>query len=404
VLLQREERHRVVFERGRSATVAESPVSRPGTVGASPSSGTVDACVHPFVRNADELREFMPKALRARFFPGLGRHFYPAPASEFRADVVGDGATGLQQALGGTKTAPAGVDRAAAMPGSDPATLKTHVLDEGMAAHAILVPLTRGLLPDAYVVNAICEATNQWLVDVWLSDAGSPRRFSGSIRVNPADADHAVREIRRWADHPGMVQVAVSLESHQPYGQKRFNRVWKVAADHGLPVAVVGDRANGVEFAPTFVGFPTHYIEFAAQKPLTYLYHLVSLIGEGVFERIPSARFVFTDGGIDMLMPIMWRFENGWRPSQAEVPWMRRPPSAYLGEHIRLCTGTFEGPTDASVLRRWLDVAHASELLMYASHYPFRRRDGIDRFNSVPAERRAAILGGTAHATYAIAG
>jgi predicted TIM-barrel fold metal-dependent hydrolase len=355
------------------------------------------------VREPDELRAFMPRALSERFFPGLGRHFYPAPVSEFRADaLLGGAASGLQQNLGGTKSSRELGANGPGAPGSDPATLRRHVLEEAGASHAVLVPLTRGLLPDRHVVNAICQATNQWLVERWLDPDNEDGRLRGSIRVNPADPEHALREIERWSGHPAMVQVAVPLESHAPYGQSHFQPVWEAAAACGLKVAVVAERANGVEFAPTPRGFPTHHIEFVAQKPLAYLYHLASLMAEGVFDRIRGLRVVFCDGGIDMLMPIVWRFDAGWRPSRSEVPWMGSPPSAYLAEHVRLCSSAQEGPADPQALARWLEIAAGEQLLMYASHYPFRQKRLADRFRQLPDAVAAAVLSGNAGDTYGL--
>jgi predicted TIM-barrel fold metal-dependent hydrolase len=177
----------------------------------------VDCAVHPAPRHPDDLRRYMREPWRSRPFPGLQRYFFPAPNGDF------DPAAG-----------PA--------PGSDPDLVRRHVLHDRGARAAILLPRTRGLLPDLDLAAAVCAATNDWLAAEWLERPG----FYGSIRVSPGDPAQAVAEIERWAGHPRMVQVAVPMQAHHPYGQRMYAPIWEAAARHGLPVAVLIDGGAGV--------------------------------------------------------------------------------------------------------------------------------------------------------------
>lgn len=366
----------------------------------------VDACVHPFPRYPTELRDYFPLEYRQRFLPGLGRHFYPPPVTEFSDAVLAALPPLPEDVVDGrvlNVASSMGPPLETVFPGSDPEVLQRDVLAGGVD-HAVLVPFTRGLIPDPKLANVVCEGTNRWLAEVWLQRSRSQRRLWGSIRINPDDPDHAVTEIARWADQPGFVQVAVPMQSHHPYGEPRFHPVWEAAAEHGLPVAVAADRANVVEFDATYVGAPTHFIEFASQYPLVSLTHLVSLIAHGVFDRIPDVRFVFTDGAFDLLNPIIWRFDKDWRPAHVEVPWVRELPSDYLLKHVRFCSNAFEGPPltdDPDIYPRWLEVSRANELLMHASHYPFRHSIGPSQ-QALRQRLGPQVRGGTARSFYGL--
>lgn len=350
-----------------------TPDIRPGTT-------VVDAACHPAPRDDAHLRSYLPQPWRERFFPPLDRYWYPSPDPE---------------QLDATARAPGEA------PGSDPELFARQVLDEGGVDVAILLPLTRGLVPDLDLGAALCAATNQWLAEEWLEAPAARGRFRGSIRVDPNDPPRAVEEIERWADHPRMIQVAVPLQSSQPYGQRRYAGIWEAAARHGLPVAMHADGGGGVEFWPTCAGYPTHYVEWAAQVPLVFAIQLFSLIAEGVLERLEDARFVFADGGLDMLAPLLWRFEKDWRPSRHETPWVHRPPSEYVAEHVRFCANALEGPTASADVWRWYAASDAASLQLFASDHPARDRlDAAAALAGAAPEVRRRVLGENARAFY----
>jgi predicted TIM-barrel fold metal-dependent hydrolase len=322
----------------------------------------------------------MPEPWRSHFFPGPERYFYPAPISEFRPDF---------RTLQGHA-------------GSDPDLLSIHLFDGAGIDGAILIPQTRGLNPELDLGSAICAAINDWLAEEWL--AGQGGRLYGSIRVNAADPIAAVTEIQRWKDDSQMVQIAVTMQAHQPYGKRSYHPIWEAAADANLPVAILADGSAGVEFFPSPVGYFRHHIEYSSFYPLNFYYHLSSFIAEGVFEWFPKLRVIFADGGSDLLMPFIWRMNNNWRAVRGDTPWITHLPSDYLVEHVRFCASRLEGPTDSADLAEWLQVSMAADLQMYGSHYPFWNYGSPDQVVSsmLPDKIRERILHANASRFYGI--
>ena len=167
-----------------------------------------------------------------------------------------------------------------------------------------------------------------------------------------------------------MVQVGVPMQSREPYGKPMFEPIWEAAAAHGLPVAVHINGGNGVDHAPTFAGHASTYPGYAAFMPLNSFVHLATLIIDGMFGRHPDLRFVFADGGYDILTPLMWRLDTFWMSMRDQTPWVDRFPSEYLRDHVRFCSSAFDGPTDGGQAERWLDFTDKADLLMYGSSYP----------------------------------
>ncbi len=318
----------------------------------------IDAALYPAFRHEDELLEYMREPWRSKRFPGHFRVLYPAPTGappygEYQRDSrprLEDGTPGL--------------------PGSDPGLALAH-MDRLGTARAVLLPLTRGLLADLDLMTEICAATNRWLAATWLGPWNRDNRFAGTIRVNPQDPHAAVEEIERWGADPRMVQVGVPLQVHQPYGHRMYRDIWRAAAERGLPVAVRSDGGGALEFAPTPAGYPRTFIEYSSCYPLIFWYHVASLIAEGAFERDPGLRFLFVDGGQDVVRPLIWKMDSIWPANRVENPWVSKPPSDYLRSHVRFCTSRLEGPAaHAKERSEWLRLGGAADLLLFASHYP----------------------------------
>jgi uncharacterized protein len=339
----------------------------------------IDSCVHPMVRQSDELREHMPEPWRSRPIPGPERYYYPSPDGEFWPDAV----------------------QAGSLPGSDPELLAKHLFKQSGIDRAVLVPLTRGLAPEIDLGSAICSGTNKWLAETWLGKGNPDGRFLGSIRINPSDPVSAVREIETWSDHPAMVQVAVPLEAHAPYGRRQYAPIWAAAEKAGLPVAVHSEGGSGADFFPTPVGFPRHYCEYATLMPLNYVYHLSSLIADGVFERHPDLKFIFADGAASTMWPLIWRLDCCWRIERNQTPWVPRLPTRYLVDHVRFCTDSMDMPPSEATTTGWFELDRTADLQLYASNYPhWTFLTPEETYPREPAEFRERVLGANAQALY----
>ncbi|MEA2623895.1 MAG: uncharacterized protein QOH61_2805 [Chloroflexota bacterium] len=311
-----------------------------------PTFPVIDASVHPRPR-VDELREYLPKVWQGRRLPAGDRYYYPNPLGDSIRESFSD----------------------AGPPGSDPALASRLLFEEAGVDRAILTPLTLGLLPDGDLLAAICSATNEWLARTWLGEHNPHGRFSGTIRVTPTRPEAAVAEIEKWAGDPRFVQIGVPLQSLQLYGTSPFFPIWEAAARHNLPVLIHADAETGVELAPTPAGYLRHFLGFAAYNPINFVNHLTSFMVGGVLDRLPDLRLVFGDGGYDLCVPLMWRVDKDYRPMRPDVPWMKRLPSEYIGQHVRFIAHSMEGPDDA-VLDEWLEMGGAKSTLMFGTNYP----------------------------------
>jgi predicted TIM-barrel fold metal-dependent hydrolase len=306
---------------------------------------TIDCVVHPWPGASEDIREFMPARWDEQPIPMIGRYFYPPSIREWT---------------------PVGDDDAR------PATSSPELLAESWDSAvgtdgAILVPLTRGLIPEPDLGPAVCRATNEWLAAKWLDHPSLRDRVAGAVRIDPEDAAAAVAELDRVAGDSRFATVAVPLQGREPYGCRRYLPVWKKAAELGFTVTVVADGGCGINQFPTMAGYCDHYVEYNSLLPWTAaMVHLASFVGGGVFERIPDLRVVFLDGGADVVFPFMWRMDKPWRGVRNQVPWIEKHPTEYLADHVRFCVQRAEGAARPVPSLTSL----AAELTVYGSRFP----------------------------------
>ncbi|MBI5341206.1 amidohydrolase family protein [Mycobacterium sp. BK558] len=310
----------------------------------------IDASVHIFFGSNKDLRKnFLREPFSSRGFPDYEMDWYGAPGGEY--------AKGTQGADG-------------QYPGSDVATVAEHLFTDRGVDAAVLHPMTRGIMPDRHLGTAIAAAHNEMMVTRWLEHDEYGARFRGTIRVNPDDITGALREIEKYRDHPRVVQIGVPLQSRELYGKPQYWPLWEAAVDAGLPVAVHIEVGNGIMLSPTPSGAARTYEQYLGFMSLNYLYHLMNMIAEGVFERYDGLKMVWADGAADMLTPFMWRMDCFGRPHLEQTPWAPKMPSDYLAGHTYFISSGLDGPGDVEYAGEWLDFTGKDRMTMFGSSYP----------------------------------
>jgi predicted TIM-barrel fold metal-dependent hydrolase len=358
-------------------TTSAQPITPAGAT-----TGVIDASVHIFFASNPDFRAHLREPFKGRGIPDYEMDWYGAPGGEYSplAEVADGG-----------------------YPGSDPEIVGRQLFLERGVDVAVLHPMTRGNLPDRHLNTAVYAAHNQMMVDRWLENDTYGERFRGTVRVNVEDVDGALKEIERWREHPRVVQLGVPLQTRDLYGHPRYEPIWRAAAEAGLPVAVHIEVGSGVDSAPTPSGHTGTYPQYVSFMALNYLYHLMNMIAEGVFERHNNLKVVFADGGADLLTPFIWRMDTFGRPHLEQTPWAPQMPSAYLPGHVHFVHGLFDGPPDPAVTAEWLSMTGKEDMLMYGSSYPHWQLAEVDSLPAgMTAQQREKVLWGNASRLYGI--
>ena len=283
-------------------------------------------------------------------------------------------------------------------PGSDPDWVVEDHLDRQNVSCALLFNLESaaicgsGLAPDDSVVAA--SATNDYFVEQWLP---ADPRFRLAMMVPSQDPEAAAKEIRRIGQNNQVAAIYLPALGIN-LGNRWYWPIYREAAALGLPIAL---HVHGTEFvmngAPMgSAGWPESYSERFANLPLVAGAHLSSLIFSGAFERFPGLKVLFVEYGFTWALGLFWRFDNIWRATRSEVPWVRKAPSEYLHENIRFATQPLDDPSDATAVARYIEL-FGPEHLCFSTDYPHWDNDmPAVSLMSLPESAQEAILSSNA--------
>jgi uncharacterized protein len=217
--------------------------------------------------------------------------------------------------------------------------------------------------PDAAV--ALASAVNDWQIAEWLS---KEPRLRASIVVPSQLPEQAAREIDRVANNRGFVQVLVPVRTQHTLGNRLFHPLWEAISRHDL---VAGIHFGGTPGnPPTPSGWPSYFFEEYVGMAQVFATQLTSMVSEGVFDQFPSLRVVFLESGFTWLPAHMWRFDKEWRNLRRLVPWVKRAPSEYIRDHVRLTVQPLDAPPDPAALLQVIAQLGSDDMLLYASDYP----------------------------------
>lgn len=272
----------------------------------------------------------------------------------------------------------------------DLATLRSQHLDKK--------PIDFGILTCCYWVQsvhhpdlaaALATALNQWQVEHWLE---LEPRLRASLVVPSQLPELAAREIDRWGEHPGFVQVLLPVRSDAPYGNRRYEPIYAAAARHDLPIGIHYGGAAG--HPPTPCGWPSTFVEEYVDMAQLFQSQVMSLIIEGTFARFPSLRVALIESGFTWMPSLMWRMDKEWKGLRHNIPWVKRPPSDYMREHIRLTTAPLDAPPETGQLMQIIEQMESQEMLLYASDYPhWHTDDSMALFESGLSAKLQAKIG-----------
>jgi uncharacterized protein len=345
----------------------------------------IDCDVHVRWQAAEELAPYLAEPFRSYLRAGRRPYIYNgyfSPIGVRRRDAL----------------PPAG-----GSPGSDPQFTITDHVQRYDLAYAVLMGESSQLglanMPDPYWAQALARAYNDWLINRWFA---ADQRYLGSIYVATQEPQEAAREIERVGSHPQFVQVVLGAGARAPYGQRFYHPIYEAAQRHDLAIGIhVGSDGAGTAASPTGAGYPSTYLEWHTLLSSAMSAHLVSFICEGVFERFPRLRLVLIEAGVSWFPGLMWRLDRDWRGLRRETPWLKRRPSEYAREHVRLTTQPLEEPENPQHLHQLLQMFPAEEMLLFASDYPHWDFDApATSLAALPAHMRARIFGQNARELY----
>jgi uncharacterized protein len=286
------------------------------------------------------------------------------------------------------------------MPGSDLGFMQAQHLDPNNVVLGILNPLTSGQgAQNPELSAAMTHATNEWQVAEWTS---RDSRLRASVVVPYEDAVASVKEIELRAGDPNFAQVMFLSRTAEPLGQRRYWPIFEAAVAADLPVGVHAFGYGG--WPITGSGWGSFYLEEMVGHAQAQQALLISMIFEGVFERLPTLKVVLIEAGLAWGASLAWRMDRQWAKLRKETPHLKMLPSEYMRRNVWFTTQPIEEPEPREHLAEAIDWLGWDRVL-FATDYP--HWDFDDPSHALPirmteAQRQAVFLD-NAKAVYGVA-
>ncbi|WP_255152105.1 amidohydrolase family protein [Halorarius halobius] len=356
---------------------------------------TIDACVHQWTVDLEEMKEMVPDRWQRRLGikstlkdPVSGTLMPTLPWAhaywgEDHPDATADGGYTDSD----TYRSPSAVDAELADQGVDAALLCGHEMK--------FLPA----LPNPDYAASLATAYNDLLKQRWLAESD---RLKGAVLVSVGDPERAAEEIQRWADDPDMVAVVVYGNRELSLGHKYLRPLFGAAAEAGMPV-MIHTSGNAIR-RQTAMGMPEKYASYDAMLVHNHMTNFLTMVFQGLFDEFPDLQVVWAGEEFSWMHHVMWRSTRYYRnledaSSPQEVEQLEREPHEYARENCWYTTYPL-GELPETTTNGLVDML-GEDRLLYASGWPHWNADTPETLSVFDGEqRREAIGGGNAAALF----
>lgn len=180
---------------------------------------------------------------------------------------------------------------------------------------------------DKDLAGAIAHVYNDWLFQYCQAD---PRRLRGIAAVPVQDPPAATAELRRCVEELGFVGVAAPAHSSSgrnlddPSLHGFFAEIERLGVPLCIHVGAGDGTAAGIE------RFDHPFYTHVMAHPFEQMIAVLCLVVGGILERYPGLKVALLEAGAGWVPYWMERLDEHYEYLQPTVPWLTRPPSAYM--------------------------------------------------------------------------
>jgi predicted TIM-barrel fold metal-dependent hydrolase len=233
------------------------------------------------------------------------------------------------------------------------------------------------------------RAYNRWLADLCNANPG---RHAGVALINAEDIDDSVSEVR-WAKEHGLwggVLIPASTGDHPYYHDPRYEPIWSVCEELGMPVHTHSGWSPDYGNSPAATAMFIAEVSWYAHRPFT------ALLWSGAFERHPALKLIMTEQGVSWIHDTLDSFERNYDSPLFKYfnKDLSLRPTEYFQRHCYFGASAMR-PKDCKD-RHLIGV----DKLMWGSDYPHLEGTWPDTmpalretFAEVPEDEARAMLG-----------
>lgn len=252
------------------------------------------------------------------------------------------------------------------------------------------------------VAGAIVSAYNDLLAREILPGS---KRLKGTLVIEQRTPQRAADEIRRVGANPDIVGVYAEYGPYEPLGHAKYDPVFEALEEMDLPLVI-----HGSGFWPPYSTYWSGAMTWAELIGLSWpsaaSVFAGSMIMQGVFDKFPKLKVIVQEGGLWWTIEFRHRMDEFYlnhprdiqllpRKLQAGEQYLKKLPSAYLGEHFYFSTQPMARPKNAQHFQALLEMCDARHRFMYSSDWPHPTFDPVNWLfegRAIDEELRVRVL------------
>lgn len=228
------------------------------------------------------------------------------------------------------------------------------------------------------IMAELVRAYNDYLLDRVIDpEAG----VYGSIMFPRWDVDAAVAEVERVGTADGILSVSDWIAFNEPFGSSRYDPLYDVLTDHGLPLLL----HSGGEWPQRRDPLAEHFETLTEQLLAGFAYptigNVINMIMTGVFDKYPDLNLLVQEAGVNWIPLVAYRADELYQVYGQDVDMVtrvhelgqetiQRMPSEYLFDNVYVTTQPIAMPKNARITAAQLDVCHAQEMFVFSTDWP----------------------------------
>ena len=205
---------------------------------------------------------------------------------------------------------------------------------------------------------ALAQAYNDWMREHFMR---ADPRIRAIALLPVQDAQAAAEELRRAITKLGMVGgLLIAGHRRKPLGDAYYDPIYRTAEELDTVISIhaggPGDR---------FEMFDRAIEARCLGHPTSLMTEMTSMMFHGVFDRFPSVRFAFLEGGVAWALFLRERMQEAYEQWSVQAPELKKSPD----EHLAGGRIFFHAELDERIIPYAASVLGPGTLL-YASDFP----------------------------------
>lgn len=270
-------------------------------------------------------------------------------------------------------------------------TLVQRAMDSMGIDYMVVLPtpmLVLGMHPQAEIEAALGGAFNKWMVEDMLPQE---KRMKNFIYLPFNDPPAALKEVEKYAHHPGVVGFMVTSTRYKPVHHDDYMKLYAAIEASGKPITFHSGFHWGDESMKQCNRFLSmHAISFVYYN----IIHMTNWVINGIPERFPKLKSIWIESGLAWVPFIMQRLDSEYMMRTSEAPLLKRKPSEYIRE-MYFTTQPMERE-NLKLLEATFEAINAESQLLYASdwpHWDFDLPNSITQLPFINEQQKRNILG-----------